>query len=187
MGNRLSKIITRTGDDGTTALADGGRRSKADPRIVSIGDIDELNALLGWVIQQTGSNEVNDSLLKVQHDLFDLGAELSQPGKMLLDEDYLAYIDQRCDRFSAQLPPLREFVLPGGSAAVATVHVARTVCRRAERSLVALAQLETCNPVSLSYLNRLSDLLFIISRSIARQTGEQEILWQSEYSRIKPS
>lgn len=183
MAHRLSKITTKTGDQGFTALADGSRRLKNDQRITCLGEVDELNACIGLVISSLDDQESLQLLQQVQHDLFDLGAELSQPGKQLINDDYVDFLDQKIQRMNADLAPLTEFILPGGSMLLAQLHLARTVSRRAERNLVALNQLEAVNPASLKFLNRLSDLLFILSRFIGRQSGQTEVYWQSKYSR----
>lgn len=187
MGNRLSKIVTRKGDQGYTELADGTQRRKDDRRIHCLGQVDELNAMLGLLISLIKSQDIAETLLTVQHDLFDLGAELSLPGKTLIGKQHLAGIDQAVLSLGENLPPLKEFILPGGSQLLATAHLARTVCRRAERSLVALHETETINPSSLVYVNRLSDLLFITARCLARKSGHPEVYWQSHHSRVKPS
>lgn len=184
MGNRLSKIITTTGDDGTTGMADGTRLSKSDRRVHVLGDIDELNAQIGLAASFLDNPQWQDILMQIQHDLFDLGAELCQPGKEIMQPAHIEYLDHQADHMNEQLPPLKEFILPGGSPRLAHLHVARTICRRAERSLVALHEQQGVNPISLAYLNRLSDLLFILPRYIAQQNGLQEVYWQSAFSRI---
>jgi len=160
MGNRLSKIITRTGDKGTTGLADGSRRAKNDVRVHCLGEVDELNATLG-------------------------GAELCQPGKLLIQKLHVDAIESSAAQFNESLPPLKEFILPGGSQAVAFLHLARTVCRRVERSLLSLKQTEDLNPITGQYINRLSDLLFILARSVAHQDCGSEVFWRSKYSRLE--
>lgn len=187
MSNRLSKIVTRTGDDGTTGLADGTRRLKSDLRIQSLGEIDELNSIIGLILTNEEHQQIHDLLIQIQHDLFDLGAELSQPGKNYLGEAYNTFLDQHIELFNAELPPLREFILPGGSASNSYIHLARCVSRRAERSLVELHHKEKINPASLQYLNRLSDLLFILARYNAKRSGQAEHYWQSQFSRVKKS
>lgn len=183
MGNRLSKIVTRTGDDGSTGLADGSRRRKNDIRIHCLGEVDELNASIGVLISSIEKTELRDMLLRIQHDLFDLGAELSQPGKCLLNAEYLTYLEQNIEQMNARLPQLKEFILPGGSTLISQVHLTRTLCRRVERRFVALQQQEAMNAVSLSYINRLSDLFFILARYIGQLSGQAEIYWQSQYAR----
>jgi len=184
MGNRLSKIITRTGDKGTTGMADGSRRSKNDARVHCLGEVDELNATLGVVLNYIEEAKVQEVLFRVQHDLFDIGAELCQPGKSLIQKDHVDGIEASATQFNEPLPALKEFILPGGSQAVAFLHLARTVCRRVERSLVALKELEEMNPITPQYVNRLSDLLFILARSVAHQDGDSEVYWRSKYSRL---
>lgn len=183
MGHRLSKIVTTTGDGGTTALADGTRLSKNDIRIHCLGEVDELNAHIGLALSQLDDETSQQILLQVQHDLFDLGAELCQPDKIVIQAAHVDFLNQQAERLNQSLPALKEFILPGGSPALAFLHVARTVCRRCERQLVELHQQQQVNPLSLTYLNRLSDLLFIMPRHLAHQNGLDEVFWQSEYSR----
>ena len=184
MGNRLTRIYTRTGDEGTTGLADGKRRAKNDPRVHCMGEVDELNASIGFVMSQLDDGPLRQVLFGVQHDLFDIGAELCQPGKQLISEDYVNGLERSADEFGADLGSLKEFILPGGSAAVASIHLARTLCRRVERSLVGLAQAEFVNPVTGAYINRLSDLLFILARAQSKQEDGGEVYWNSQYSRL---
>jgi len=183
MGNRLSKIITRTGDDGSTMIGDGSRLMKDDLLIHCLGEVDELNSMIGVVISLVNDADFGHVLLQIQHDLFDLGAELSQPEETLFDEAYVSFLEQHADHYNAPLPPLKEFILPGGSTPVSYLHLARGFCRRVERSLVSLNQEIELNPFSLQYLNRLSDLLFILARYRCHAEGEQEVYWQSQYSR----
>ncbi len=185
MGNRLSKIYTRTGEDGTTGLGDGSRRANNDPRVQCMGEIDELNACIGLALSMMEDCPVQQALFAVQHDLFDIGAELAQPGKTLLGDDYVEALEQRADEFNAGLAPLREFILPGGSQSVAAIHLARTVCRRVERGLVGLAEIETVNPATSRYINRLSDLLFILGRAQSLSEDGGEVYWNSKYSRMQ--
>lgn len=187
MGNRLSKIITATGDQGTTHLADGSVRLKHDVRVQCLGEVDELNALIGLCSSLLPDEHEKDLMRQVQHDLFDLGAELSLPEKHLLTQQHVSFLEDSAAQMNEQLPPLREFILPGGSPLLGHLHLARTVCRRAERSCVALKQQETLNSLSLIYLNRLSDWLFILTRFIAKQTRTEEIFWHSSYSRNEAS
>ena len=187
MGNRLSSIVTKTGDSGTTGLADGSRISKNDIRVICMGETDELNANIGLAISQLGNHELCDLLLSVQHDLFDIGAELCQPGKALISDTHIAAIETATEQLNEALPPLREFILPGGSPAVAQLHLARTVCRRVERNLVSLAEQQSSNPLTQRYVNRLSDMLFVMSRSAARATDGEEVYWRSQFSRIQPA
>ena len=180
MGNRLSKIYTKTGDEGTTGLGDGGRIGKTDPRVEAMGDVDELNSLLGVLLSGLSDNNMKESLLLIQHDLFDLGGELSIPGSSLLPKDSVARLESLIDHYNADLPPLKEFILPGGSPAAAHCHLARATCRRAERRLVALSLAAEVGQEALQYLNRLSDLLFVLARVILRLEGVAEICWNRE-------
>jgi cob(I)alamin adenosyltransferase len=177
MGNRLSRIYTRTGDDGTTGLGDGGRIAKDSSRMKAIGAVDELNSWVGLVLACEVSAAVSELLLRIQHELFDLGGELSMPGTSLLPDTYVGQLESDLDGFNEHLPPLKEFILPGGTESAARCHLARTVCRRAERALVSLSRDEEVNPVSLRYLNRLSDLLFVLARVLARADGGEEVTW----------
>lgn len=178
MGNRLSKIATRTGDGGTTGLGDGSRVGKNCQRIAAIGDVDELNAHIGVLLTEDLPADVRDALRHIQHDLFDLGGELSIPGYTLLQAPQVAQLDDWLAHYNADLPRLAEFILPGGSRAAAQAHVCRTVCRRAERSLVELGAAEALNEAPRQYLNRLSDLLFVLSRVLNRAGGGTDVLWQ---------
>lgn len=181
MGHRLSRIYTRTGDQGTTGLGDGSRLDKDDPRIEAIGAVDELNAGLGLLLAEPDlPGCIAGPVQAVQHRLFDLGAELCLPGRQGLDGALTTELEQTLDRLNADLPPLREFVLPGGNRPAALCHLCRTLCRRAERRLVTLARGSDVNPHSLAYLNRLSDLLFVMARHLARRDGGREVLWQKQ-------
>ncbi|QET00684.1 MULTISPECIES: cob(I)yrinic acid a,c-diamide adenosyltransferase [Cupriavidus] len=181
MGNRLSKIATRTGDAGTTGLGDGSRTGKNSLRIAAIGDVDELNSHIGLLLTEPGvPADVRDALVAVQHDLFDLGGELSIPGYTLLQTEQVAQLDTWLEHYNGALPRLAEFILPGGSRAAAAAHVCRTVCRRAERALVALGATEALNEAPRQYLNRLSDLLFVLARVLNRAAGGSDVLWQRE-------
>lgn len=184
MGNRLSKIITRTGDQGTTGMADGSRRAKNDIRVHCLGEVDELNTTIGVVLSHLEDGPAQQALFAIQHDLFDIGAELCQPGKTLIHADYVEALETSAEEFNRQLTPLQEFILPGGSPAVASLQLARCVCRRVERNLVEMAEQEECNPVTAQYINRLSDLLFIMARAQAQQEGSGEVYWNSKYSRM---
>lgn len=177
MGNRLSKIYTRTGDDGSTGLGDGSRVAKDATRVDAYGTVDELNSVLGVVLACELSDEIRAVLVGVQHQLFDLGGELCIPGHAAIDDTDIDHLEQRLDALNADLPALKEFILPGGGMAAAQCHVARTVCRRAERLLVTLARHEPIRPQAVRYLNRLSDLLFVVSRRLARDSGHGEVLW----------
>ena len=177
MANRLSKIVTRTGDDGSTGLADGTRVPKDSARIHTLGSVDELNSHLGLLLTENLPPDMRDALLKIQNDLFDLGGSLAYPVAPFT-EDKLARLDNAIAHYNADLPPLKEFILPGGTRAAAHCHVARTVARRAERDLVALAHKEAVPQHGLPYLNRLSDLLFVLSRVLNRAAQQEETLWQ---------
>jgi cob(I)alamin adenosyltransferase len=183
MGKRLTKIYTRTGDDGTTGLGDGTRIEKDSLRIEAIGTVDELNSHLGRVLSHEVPKAVRDCLESVQHDLFELGAELCLPGVTKIGEAHIARLEKDLDGFNRDLPALREFILPGGSPACADAHVARTVCRRAERTLVALGKKEKGGDGGRRYLNRLSDLIFVIARVVNRSVGRPDVLWQPGRSR----
>jgi cob(I)alamin adenosyltransferase len=177
MGNRLSKIYTRTGDKGTTGLGDGSRVDKDSLRVETFGTVDELNSLVGLILASDLDDVVRNCLTRTQHELFDLGGELCMPGYVLVPEECVDQLETDLDNFNQDLPPLKDFILPGGSESAARCHLARTVCRRAERLLVSLAKIEDINEVSLRYLNRLSDLLFVIARVLARSHGGSEVLW----------
>lgn len=179
MGHRLTKIYTRTGDDGSTGLADGTRTAKDSARIVAVGDIDELNSVIGMVLSQEPGESVHGCLTDIQHDLFNLGAEISLPAMSLVTMHDVERLERVLDGFNKDLPPLKEFILPGGGAAAATCHLARTVCRRAERALVSLSGSEPVDGAALCYLNRLSDLLFVLCRVLARKSSSGEIYWRS--------
>ena len=174
---RLSKITTRTGDNGTTGLADGSRLPKNHPRIVAIGSVDELNSQLGVLLAETLPGEVRAELLHIQNDLFDLGGTLAVPGAPFA-EAKLSRLDGAIAHYNTGLPPLKEFILPGGTRAAASCHVARSVARRTERDYLHLMQGETIPAEGLHYLNRLSDLLFVLCRVLNRAAGQQETLWQ---------
>lgn len=182
MGNRLSKIYTKTGDKGTTGLGDGNRIGKTDPRVEAMGDVDELNSLLGMLIctlpnGNDAAFKLNEELLLIQHDLFDLGGELSIPGSSLLPADSVDRLEVMIDTYNEPLPALKEFILPGGSKAAAQCHLARAVCRRAERRVVGLHLDSEVTDTALRYINRLSDLLFVLARVISRQDGGEEVNW----------
>ena len=182
MGNRLTKIYTRTGDDGSTGLSGGTRVAKDHPRIEAIGALDELNSAIGVVIAHELPAVVDSMLTAVQHALFDLGGELSMPDTRCVRGEQVTRLEQWLDTLNADLPPLREFILPGGSPAAAACHLARTICRRAERRLHTLSQQEAVNPAAAGYLNRLSDLLFVIARELNRTAGKPDVFWQHERS-----
>jgi cob(I)alamin adenosyltransferase len=180
MGNRLSRIYTRTGDDGTTGLGDGSRVPKDDARIEAIGSVDELNCSIGLLLCEPLPEAIGECLLDIQHRLVDLGGELSLPGSVLVSEDRVGALEVMLDRLNAQMSPLKDFILPGGSAAAAHCHAARAVCRRAERRVCTLGRNTAVNATSLHYLNRLSDLLFVMARFLNGQAGKPDVLWQHE-------
>ena len=178
MGHRLSKIYTRTGDAGTTGLGDGSRTSKDSVRVAAMGDVDELNSLLGVILCEDLPPDVRELFIGIQHDLFDLGGELCIPGSALLKATQPARLEAAIDHYNADLGPLKEFILPGGNRAAALTHLARTVCRRAERVTVALAAGESVSDAGRQYLNRLSDLLFVLGRWLNKASGGGDVLWQ---------
>ena len=178
MGHRLSKIYTRTGDAGTTGLGDGKRVSKNSLRIHALGEVDEANAALGVLLCEELPEEVRALLVDVQHDLFDLGGEVCIPGMSMITDKQVTRLEEALDQLNEPLEPLKDFILPGGSRAAALAHLARTVCRRAERALVALALEEAVNDGPRQYLNRLSDLLFVLGRVLNRAAGRDDVLWQ---------
>lgn len=178
MGHRLSKIYTRTGDAGTTGLGDGSRVEKDSPRVEAYGTVDELNSVIGMVLAHDLPEDVRHSLQEVQNDLFDLGGEFSTPGHQAMQAAYVTRLERRLDTLNAELPMLKEFILPAGGRATSTCHLARTVCRRAERRAITLARAEDINPQAIAYLNRLSDLLFVMARVLARFENGSEVLWQ---------
>lgn len=180
MGKRLTRIATRTGDDGTTGLGDGSRVPKNAARVAAMGDVDELNSTIGVLAAEPLPEAVAEALVRIQHDLFDLGGELSIPGFENLKTGSVERLDGWLEQFNAELPRLQEFILPAGTRAAALAHVSRTVCRRAERSVVSLGQAEAIRPLLRHYLNRLSDLLFVMARTINRASGGQDVLWQND-------
>jgi cob(I)alamin adenosyltransferase len=186
MGHRLSKIVTRTGDAGTTGLADGSRVAKDSARIDAIGHVDELNSAIGALAAEGVADDIAAELIEVQHDLFDLGGELAIPGHVAMRDDQVARLEADVERHNATLGPLKEFVLPGGTRAAALAHVARTVCRRAERSLVHLAASEAVTDASRRYLNRLSDYLFVLARALNRSAGRGDVLWRKDRGGGRP-
>lgn len=183
MSNRLTKIYTRTGDAGTTGLADGSRVTKDAPLIEAIGAVDELNSVIGLLLAEALPDRARAGLTGVQHDLFDLGGELSVPGHSIMTAAYAARLETQLDQLNRDLPPLKDFILPGGSRAAAIAHVARTVCRRAERRVVALDRKQSAPPFAVRYLNRLSDYLFVLARSLNRHAGQPDVLWQQGKNR----
>jgi cob(I)alamin adenosyltransferase len=184
MANRLSAIATRTGDAGSTGLGDGSRVSKADPRVVAMGDVDELNSAIGLLlafgVPLQGELQMGKLLASIQQDLFDLGGELSIPGYTLLKSERVAALDAWLAAANATLPRLEEFILPGGSISAAQSHMCRTACRRAERAVVQLAELQAVSHTARQYLNRLSDLLFVMSRMLNRGNDEAEPMWDRQ-------
>ncbi|HEX5339497.1 MAG TPA: cob(I)yrinic acid a,c-diamide adenosyltransferase [Gammaproteobacteria bacterium] len=186
MGNRLSKIYTRTGDDGSTGLGDGSRVPKDDAHVEAYGTLDELNSALGLLLAEPLSDDLRATLAPIQHELFDLGSEFCLPGYTAISADHVQRLETTLDRFNANLPPLKEFILPGGGRAAALCHLARTVCRRAERRAWSLHRQHPQNPESIKYLNRLSDLLFVLARVIVRQDGGLEVLWKHERKKTDP-
>lgn len=177
-GNRLSKIVTRTGDAGTTGLGDGSRTTKDSLRIDAIGEVDELNSSLGVLLCEELPDAVRSALLDVQNDLFDLGGELCLPGMEVMKEAQVARLEEQAEAFNADLPMLKEFILPGGTRPAALAHLSRTVCRRAERAMVRLHNAEPLSDPARRYVNRLSDLLFILGRALNRAGGRGDVLWQ---------
>ncbi len=180
MGKRLTKIVTRTGDDGTTGLGDGSRTGKDSLRIAAIGDVDELNSVLGLLLTESLDDDLRAALAAIQHDLFDLGGELCIPGFENVAAQQVARLDALLAEHNATLPGLAEFIVPGGTRAAAQAHVARTVCRRAERAVVALGRAEAIRPICRHYLNRLSDLLFVVARVLNARAGSGDVLWKRD-------
>lgn len=180
MGHRLSRITTRTGDAGETGLGNGARVPKSSARVCALGDVDELNSALGMVLVEELPADAREALEKIQQELFDLGGELSIPGHVMVGEAHVLRLEEQLETWNAGLPPLKEFILPGGSRASAAAHLARTVCRRAERSVVALGQVEAVGDHARQYLNRLSDLLFVMGRLLNRAAGRGDVLWKHE-------
>jgi cob(I)alamin adenosyltransferase len=180
VGNRLSKIYTRTGDDGSTGLGDGSRVSKDSARVTAYGTVDEANSAIGLVLAAELPPEVREVLVSVQHHMFDLGGELCIPGHAAVFDADIEGLEKTLDAFNADLPPLKDFILPGGGLAAAHCHLARTICRRAEREVVTLSHHDAVRPEAIRYLNRLSDLLFVLARVLARSSGHGEVLWNHE-------
>jgi cob(I)alamin adenosyltransferase len=180
MGNRLSKIYTRTGDDGTTGLGDGSRVSKDSARVSAYGTVDEANSAIGLLLAAPMDDGIRTLLTSVQHQLFDLGGELCIPGHAAIEDADVDRLERELDRYNADLPPLKNFILPGGGEAAARCHLARTVVRRAERETVTLSHHDSVRPQAIRYLNRLSDLLFVLARVLARADGQGEVLWSRE-------
>lgn len=179
MGNRLSKIYTRTGDDGTTGLGDGSRINKDSLRVEAMGDVDELNSVIGIMLTEPVPEHLLGLLTQIQHDLFNVGGEICIPGYVILQQTRIDDLEEAIDTLNDDLAPLKEFILPGGTKASAYCHLARTVCRRAERKLVELHRNETVTDISLQYLNRLSDLLFVMCRTMNKEAGVLDVLWKN--------
>jgi cob(I)alamin adenosyltransferase len=180
MGNRLSKIYTRTGDNGTTGLGDGSRINKDSLRVEAMGDVDELNSMIGLMMTEVVPAFLSNILTQIQHDLFNVGGEICIPNYVILKQSRINELENTIDELNSQLTPLKEFILPGGTKAAAYCHLARTICRRAERKLVELHRNEKVTDISLQYLNRLSDLLFVMCRVINKETGVSDVLWKNE-------
>jgi cob(I)alamin adenosyltransferase len=181
MGKRLSKIYTRTGDDGTTGLGDGTRVAKDSLRVEAYGTVDEANSAIGAILARKSLSErFRKCLTEVQHDLFELGGELCIPGHTAIEQSFVSRLENKLDEFNADLPALKDFILPGGGHAAAACHLARTIVRRAERRVAALQLAETVRPEVIRYLNRLSDLLFVVARRLAREETGQEIIWDRQ-------
>ena len=180
MGNRLSKIYTKTGDDGTTGLGDGTRVAKDSARVAAYGTVDEANSTIGLLLASSLPEDIRELLTTVQHQLFDLGGELCIPGHAAISDADVAGLERELDRPNEPLPPLKDFILPGGGEPAARCHLARTIGRRAERAAVTLARHEAVRPEAIRYLNRLSDLLFVLARVLARVDGHGEVLWKHE-------
>src|SRR6266513_1895771 len=183
MGHRLSKIYTRTGDGGETGLCDGSRVRKDGPRVVALGEIDEMNSAIGVLLAEPIPEKIRALLENIQHDLFDLGGDVSIPGRATMTEDQVQRLETLLDEFNSELPRLKEFILPGGTRAAGLAHMARAVCRRAERSIVALSSSEKVADPPRIYLNRLSDLLFVLGRVLNREGGRGDVLWQQGKNR----
>ena len=180
MGNRLSKIYTRTGDDGTTGLGDGTRVAKDSLRVQAMGDVDELNSVIGLLLTEPVSDKIRSTLTEIQHDLFNIGGEICIPNYEMVQAERVTALEAILDDFNDTLTPLKEFILPGGSRAASYCHLARTVCRRAERTMHALNALEKITEISLQYINRLSDLLFVLCRVINKEAGVSDVLWNNK-------
>ena len=180
MTNRLTKIYTKTGDQGKTGLADGSRVDKFNSRIESLGNIDELNSIIGILLTEKLPNDKKEILSKIQHDLFDIGGELSIPNHMKINDKKISFLENTLDSMNKELPPLKEFILPGGSKTSSYCHLARTVCRRVERNLFKLAQTDKVNEASLKYINRLSDMLFVLARFLNKINKFNDVLWKKD-------
>ena len=180
MGNRLSKLYTRTGDDGTSGLSGGERVTKNHPRMTAMGSVDELNSVIGLLICKLDNTELKKMFTEIQHDLFNIGGEISMPGHSFINADKISGLEKRIDDFNENVEPLKEFILPGGSEAASVCHMARSITRRAERDVIELHQLDPVPEVTRQYLNRLSDLLFVAARIINKELGQKDVLWKKE-------
>ncbi len=181
MANRLSKIYTKTGDKGTTGLGDGTRVAKDSLRVAAMGDVDELNSIIGIIQTETLQPNIHAALTAIQHDLFDMGGEICMPGYAMIKAERVAALETQLDAWNDTLSPLKEFILPGGSRVAAYCHLARTVCRRAERTMTTLNSQEKITEISLQYINRLSDLLFVLCRILNKNANVPDVLWQNEH------
>ena len=181
MANRLSKIYTKTGDAGTTGLGDGTRVAKDSLRVAAMGDVDELNSIIGLMLTEPTSTEINKVLTRIQHDLFDMGGEICMPGYAMIKQERVTDLENTLDKWNDTLTPLKEFIVPGGSRAAAYCHLARTVCRRSERTMITLNTHEKITEISLQYINRLSDLLFVLCRILNKEAGVPDVLWQNNH------
>ena len=180
MGNRLSKIYTRTGDDGTSGLSGGERIAKNHERMTAMGTVDELNSVIGLMICKLEDEELETLFTSIQHDLFNIGGEISMPGQSFIKPEKIVLLESKIDHFNESVEPLKDFILPGGSEAASVCHMARSVARRAERDVVTLHQLEEVCDTTRQYLNRLSDLLFVVARIINLRLGHKDVLWKKE-------
>jgi len=180
MGNRLSKLYTRTGDDGTSGLSGGERIPKNHERMNAMGTVDELNSIIGLLICKLADDELESMFTAIQHDLFNIGGEISMPGQSFIQQDKITGLESQIDKFNESVEPLKDFILPGGSEAASVCHMARSIARRAERDVVTLHQLEPVCDTTRQYLNRLSDLLFVVARIINQRLGHGDVLWKKE-------
>jgi cob(I)alamin adenosyltransferase len=183
LGNRLSKIYTRTGDSGTTGLGDGSRVAKDSLRVAAMGDVDELNSVIGIMQTEALQPNIHAVLQAIQHDLFDMGGEICMPGYAMIKTERVTALETQLDEWNETLSPLKEFILPGGSRAAAYFHLARTVCRRAERTMTTLSNQEKITEISLQYINRLSDLLFVLCRILNKNAGMPDVLWNNDHKK----
>jgi cob(I)alamin adenosyltransferase len=183
VANRLSKIYTKTGDAGTTGLGDGTRVAKDSLRIIAMGDVDELNSVIGLLLCEPIAERVAEVLIRIQHDLFDMGGEICMPGYAMIKAERVTALESQLDEWNETLTPLKEFILPGGSRAASYCHLARTVCRRAERTMTTLNNQEKITEISLQYINRLSDLLFVLCRILNKDAGIPDVLWNNTHKK----